>query len=109
MNRTGKQSARKGDWVRIHSVVLNPGERAEGLPEDTAAVPLERWEKGFLLSPEAEIGETVKIKTLTGRTGSGELIEISPVYRHGFGLFVPEILEIDRQLLSAMEEIRNEG
>ena len=32
---------KQGDWVRIHSVVLSPDQRAPQVPEDTAGVPLE--------------------------------------------------------------------
>ncbi len=40
--------ARKGDWVRIHNIVLEVGgERAPNIPEDTQNVPLEVWDKGF--------------------------------------------------------------
>ncbi len=41
--------AKKGDWVKIHSIVLQPEERAPQVPEDTKKVPLETWVKGFLL------------------------------------------------------------
>jgi len=101
-------SAKKGDWVRIHSILLWPDERAENLPEDTARVPLEMWNKGFLLGDGKKVGETVIVETVTGRKISGTLIEIFPSYRHGFGEYIPEISTIDRQLTSLMEEIRHE-
>ena len=43
--------ARKGDWVRIHNIVLKVGERASTIPEETQNVPLEMWDKGFLCYP----------------------------------------------------------
>ena len=39
--------AKKGDWVRIHNIVLEVGERAPNIPEDTQEIPLELWDKGF--------------------------------------------------------------
>jgi sulfur transfer protein SufE len=33
--------AKKGDWVQVYRVVLEAGERAPQVPEDTAKVPLE--------------------------------------------------------------------
>ncbi len=89
--------AKKNDWVRIHSIVLNVGERAESLPEDTKKVPLEMWDKGFLLDDEAEIGQEVEIETYIGRKVKGKLIEINPYYKHDFGKSVPELLYIGRQ------------
>ena len=62
--------AKAGDFVRIHNIVLKVGERADNLPEDTKKVPLEMWDKGFL---------------------------INPVFRHNYGEFVPELLQIGLQ------------
>ncbi|MGR8952181.1 MAG: 2-amino-4-ketopentanoate thiolase, partial [Gammaproteobacteria bacterium] len=41
----------KGVWVEIHDIVLEAGERAPQVPEDTAKVPLEMCVKGFLTEP----------------------------------------------------------
>lgn len=87
----------KGDWVQIHQIVLKPEERAPQVPEDTKKVPLELWVKGFALH-EAEIGQEIEIETVTGRHVKGTLREINPRYIHDFGNFVPELLQIDRQL-----------
>ncbi len=82
--------AENGDWVRIHNVILTPAERASAVPDDTKAVPLELWTKGYLQT-DANIGENVQIVTRTGRIVSGELVEIDPHYSHSFGDFVPEL------------------
>lgn len=84
---------KKGAYVRIYNIVLKAEERTGSLPEDTKKVPLEMWVKGFLLE-DANIGEEVKIKTITGRVISGKLLEENPVFRHSYGEFVPELLEI---------------
>jgi hypothetical protein len=89
--------AKKGDWVKIHSIVLQPSERAPQVPDDTKKVPLETWVKGYL-QEDAEQGEQVKVKTYTGRVVEGTLVEISPTFRHSFGENVPELLEIGQQL-----------
>lgn len=89
--------AKKGDWVRIHSIVLEAGERASNLPEDTRKVPLEMWDKGFLLDDRAEIGDLVEIESYIGRRVKGSLVEINPYYGHDFGRLVPELLYIGRQ------------
>lgn len=89
--------AKKGEWVKIYSIVLKPEERAPQVPEDTKKVPLETWVKGFLLE-DANKGDLVKVKTYTGRVVEGTLVEIAPTFRHSFGENVPELLEIGQQL-----------
>ncbi len=93
---------KKGSWVRIYDVVLESTERSPNLPEDTKKVPLEMWNKGFLLK-DAEIGEQVSVKTLTSRIVKGKLLEENPTYTHSFGKFVPEILPIGRQLREILQ------
>jgi hypothetical protein len=90
-------SAKKGDWVQIHQIILKPEERAPQVPEDTKKVPLELWVKGIALH-NAEIGEIVEIETTTGRILKGELTAINPRYTHDYGDFVPELLKVDMQL-----------
>lgn len=89
--------AKCGDWVRVYNVVLEVGQRASNVPEDTQNVPLEMWDKGFLLDEEAKIGDKVKVETYIGRTVEGTLLEVNPYYEHDFGKAVPELLYIGRQ------------
>ena len=96
--------AKKGDWVRIHNIVLERGERAPNLPEDTQNVPLEVWDKGFLLNDKANIGDKVVVETYIGRKVEGTLIEVNPYYKHNFGKCVPEILYIGKQVRGLIEE-----
>ena len=42
-NMKENKMAKKGDWVRIHRVVLPAEGRNPNLPADTAKVPLEMW------------------------------------------------------------------
>ncbi len=85
--------APEGAWVEIQQVVLTPGERAEGVPADTAATPLLQWVDGFLTAPAALGGEAT-IRTIIGRTHTGVLSRINPGYSHSFGETVDEILTI---------------
>lgn len=96
--------AKRGDWVRIHDIVLEPAQRASGIPEDTSKVPLEMWVKGFLLSESANIGDEVEIETYIGRKVKGRLIEVNPYYKHDYGKAVPEILYIGRQARELLEK-----
>jgi hypothetical protein len=84
-------------WVRIHSTVLQPSERAPQLPADTKKVALEMWVKGFL-QEDAEIGDPVEVTTITGRTVRGTLIEHNPYYQHDYGKCLPELLNIGIQV-----------
>lgn len=93
--------AKKGDWVRIHRVILPADQRTVNLPEDTKRVPFEMWVKGHLLS-DGEIGDEVRIKTVSGREEHGTLMEVSPQFDVNFGSFVPEILEMDMRLRTAL-------
>lgn len=88
--------ANKGDFVRIHSIVLDSSDRAPSVPEDTRCVPLEMWVKGFI-QDDACVGDLVSVSTMTGRVVEGVLVEISPYYNHGYGKFVPELLEVGFQ------------
>jgi hypothetical protein len=93
-----RRSARRGAWVQIHQVVLRAGERAPQVPAETQAVPLELWAKGFLLNEQAAIGDQAEIETVTGRRLRGELSAVEPVYEHGFGQAVPELMAIGSEV-----------
>ncbi|MBO1264467.1 MAG: 2-amino-4-ketopentanoate thiolase [Clostridia bacterium] len=93
----------KETWVEIHDIVLKPEERTGNLPEETKKVPLEMRLKGFLLE-EAELGDRVKIRTVTGRIVEGTLLKENPVYEHGYGeTFIPELLTIGQNLRAMLE------
>ena len=93
--------AKQGDWVRIHRVILPAEERTANLPEDTKKVPFEMWVKGHLLE-DGELGDDVRIKTVSGREEHGTLIEVNPQFDVNFGAFVPEVLEMDERLRTAL-------
>lgn len=90
--------AKRGDWVQIERQILQVGERAPQVPEDTQAVPLMMWVKGFLDMEECEVGEEGLIETMTGRRVSGKLTQVLPTYRHNFGEPQPELLRIGLEL-----------
>lgn len=92
---------KKGEWVLIHKIVLEPSERAPQVPEDTKKVPLELWVKGYL-QKDANVGDEVTVITRTGRLESGKLLEANPYYKHDFGKFVPELLKVGDQVKSIL-------
>ena len=82
--------AKKGDWVRIHSIILTPEQRSAAVPDDTKSVPLEQWTKGYL-HDDTSMGGAATVTTRTGRVVSGTLVDGLPHYTHSFGDFVPEL------------------
>ena len=91
----------KGSWVSISKTILEPSERAKGIPEDTAQTPLKMWVCGFL-TDEASVGSEATIRTKMNRIETGTLEEINPTTKVNYGDFVPEILKISveaRQML----------
>ncbi len=85
-----------GTWVAVEQTVLAPGERAPGIPAETAAVPLLARIKGFLVQAGAP-GTEVLIRTAIGREVRGVLREVNPAYTHGFGSVVPELIRIGEE------------
>lgn len=94
----------EGDWVQIHSVVLQPGSRAPQVPDDTQKVPLEMWCKGFALN-KAEIGAELSIRTVNGIVLSGTLTAVNPRYEHDFGSPVRELMTIGMELRRMLKEV----
>lgn len=93
----------KGTWVQIRSILLRPEERTGNLPEETKKVPLEMWIKGTLLDA-SELGEKVRIRTVTGRKVTGTLCAVEPAFRHDYGAYVPEIQKITQIVKATLGE-----
>jgi len=100
--------ANKGDLIQIHTIVLEPENRANNLPPSTAAVPYECWIKGFLMNETANMGDRVRVKTFIGREISGVLSQVSPRYDHDFGEAQKEILSIGYEAHRQLEN-KHEG
>lgn len=93
-----KDIAKKGDWVRIYNIILESEQRSDNLPEDTKKVPLEMWDKGFLVNEEAKIGDIVTVRTIIDREIQGTLVTIHPFHQVNYGDGVVETLYIGKQL-----------
>ena len=96
------QTAKRGDRVRIHSVLLKAGERTAKLPDDTKKCDLQQWTKGFLQEESADIGEEVTVLTAANRFVRGVMIEVNPYYTHSYAKFIPEIIQIEKILKDIM-------
>lgn len=90
-------SCSAGQWIEIGWTAFSPDTRAKDIPEETRLVPMLARVKGFALA-EAEVGQIVKLKTVTGRILEGELLSVKPAYTHSFGEPQPELLAIGLQL-----------
>jgi len=90
-------------WVEIEIMVLPCESRTAKLPLDTSQVDLIARIKGFLLG-EANVGDLVKIKTISGRELEGKLLAINPAYKATFGSPVPELIMIGRELREFLED-----
>jgi len=99
---------KKGAWVEIYRVVLEPNERAPQVPDDTKKVPLEMKVKGFL-EKDAHIGDEVEIITQAGRRSKGKLVTLGPPYDHGFGNPVEELIGIGSEVRRLLRTNRTSG
>lgn len=97
-----KQTAKKGNWVQIRTVILKANERTSRIPKDTQKCDLIQLTKGFLKEESAGVGDEVTVITAVGRIVKGTLVDIAPCYKHNFGEFVPEIIQIEDQLKKIM-------
>jgi 2-amino-4-ketopentanoate thiolase alpha subunit len=104
-----REEARRGDWVRVGWTILDAGERAPQVPEDTAKVPLEAVAEGWLDVDEARIGDEAWIRTAAGRRIAGRLVEIRPAPGHGFGEPVQELLAIGPKLRERLNRAGRNG
>ena len=81
-----------GTRVQVRYTLLEPGERAPGIPADTARVPYQVRVRGLLVSP-VEPGASATVRTPTGRLVEGELEIVEPADTHSFGRPVPALVE----------------
>lgn len=93
----------RGSWVEIRSIVLEPGQRAPGVPEDTAQVALELRVKGVLMD-SATAGEVVEVVTRSGRRLCGTLLAVNPAYTHGFGPPIAALMDVGREARELLEK-----
>ena len=81
---------KKGQWVQIRSIILQPKDRAPQVPDDTKKTPFVMWVKGYL-NADANEGSECEVTTVTGRSIKGILDVIEPGYIHNFGKHIPEL------------------
>ena len=87
---------KKGTWVSLRRVILEPKDRAAGIPEETAATPLIMWASGYL-EEDAGLNQEATIRTKMNRVETGVLEEVEPAVKVGYGDYVPEVSLIGKQ------------
>lgn len=102
-------TAKKGDWVRIRTVILEAGDRTGSLPEDTRSQDIQMWTKGFLKGDSAVLGDEVEVETIIGRSQKGILTELEPYYELGYGRCLPELLYIGLEARQELRETKEEA
>ena len=78
-------------------MILKPGERAPGIPADTASVPFAARVRGFLVTP-ARRGATAQVRTQADRVASGRLRAVLPRNPADFGDPSPELLVVGKAM-----------
>lgn len=86
-----------GTWVELERVILRPGERAPGIPADTASVPFAARVRGFLVAP-ARKGATTEVRTQADRLVTGRLRSVLPRNPANFGDPSPELLQVGKAM-----------
>jgi hypothetical protein len=92
-----------GRWVELQQVVLEAGNRAPNVPDDTAGVDFVARIRGFLQA-DAPMGGDATVRTLAGRQVSGRLTAVNPRNPADFGNPVPELLRLGEAARAALEE-----
>ena len=92
----------EGTWVELQQVVLEAGNRAPNVPDDTARVDFVARIRGFLLT-EAPMGGDAIVRTLARRQVRGRLIAMNPRNPADFGDPVPELLRLGEAARDALE------
>lgn len=107
MSTTQVNPVEPDTWVRVQYTLLEAGQRAPGLPADTAATPYVVRASGRLCEA-ASIGEPATVITQTGRKVQGILTEVNPGDWHTFGVMHPELRKVTEYIHSLQRTLRDE-
>ena len=82
----------KGTWVEVERTLVSAARRLPGNPVEPARAPSYTVRVSGFLVEDAELGQQVRIRTITGKVHLGKLRIQSPSYGGSFGHTVPELL-----------------
>jgi 2-amino-4-ketopentanoate thiolase alpha subunit len=86
-----------GTWVELERVILDVGERAPGIPSDTASVPFAGRVRGLLVAP-AFLKSEAQVRTQADRIVSGTLRTVLPRNPANFGETSAELLLVGKAM-----------
>jgi hypothetical protein len=86
----------KGTWVEVERTLLSAGRRLPGRAVEPAQPTAYTVRVSGFLVEDADLGQQVRIRTITGKVHVGKLRIQSPSYGHSFGHTVPELLKVGR-------------
>jgi hypothetical protein len=104
-NASARSGVPAGAWVELERVILQPGERAPGIPADTASVPFAGRVRGFLVAP-ARKGTMAEVRTQADRIVSGRLRALLPRNPADFGDPSPELLVAAKAMKARLRKAR---
>src|SRR6202022_4903511 len=99
---TDRQPVPAGTWVELERVILKPGDRAPGIPADTASVPFAARVRGFLVAA-ARMGATTEVRTQAERVVTGRLRAVLPRNPADFGDPSPELLQAGKAMKGRLQ------
>jgi len=85
-----------GTWVEVERTLVGAGRRLPGGPIEPARLPTYTVRVSGFLVEDAELGQQVRIRTITGKVHVGKLRIQSPSYGHSFAHTVPELIKPGR-------------
>lgn len=91
-------------WVEIEWTILEPRERAENIPEDTAALPYVGRARG-LVAGAPRVGDQAEIVTQAGRVLRGVVVDEAPGYTHSFGHVLPAWVQMRDSIRAGLWEL----
>jgi len=86
----------KGTWVEVERTLFSADHRTPSRPLDPANVPSYLVRVSGFLVEDAELGQQVRIRTITGKIYVGKLRIESPSYGHSFAHTMPELMPTGR-------------
>lgn len=92
-----EQLVPEGTWVELERIMLKVGERAPGIPSDTASVPFAGRVRGFLIAP-ASVRGAAQVRTQADRIVSGTLRAVLPRNPADFGETSSELLMVGKAM-----------
>lgn len=86
------KNSHSASWTEIEWTVLTHTERAKSAPLDTQEVPYLARVRGVARNPT--LGDNAEIVTASGRKLQGIVVQVGASYHHGFGMPLPQWLDM---------------